>query len=116
MHLAKDDDDAALKNPILNYVHRIVLSPPGSPLTCRCHRVVVNDGGTTNATTMSTTTAGEGGGAGAARDETVDKELVINGSYDDIRSDFLCSRMSPDQLKDGLIVTLNKLAAGLQSL
>jgi hypothetical protein len=49
-------------------------------------------------------------------DEAVDKELVIYGSYNYFRSDFLRGRMSPDQLKDGLVVMLNKLAAGSRSL
>ena len=53
---------------------------------------------------------------GAAGNEAVDKEIVIYGSYDNVRSNFLHGRMSPDQLKDGLVIVLNKLAAGLQSL
>jgi tyrosyl-tRNA synthetase len=64
MHLAKDNDNAALKNPILDYVHCIVLSSPGSTLACYRHHVAVNNGGTTDATTTSTTMAGEGGGQG----------------------------------------------------
>jgi hypothetical protein len=68
-------------------------------------------------TTLSTTTAGEGGGGTrAAGNEAVNKELVVCGSYNNVRSNFLCGRMSPDQLKDGLVVALNKLAASLQSL
>ncbi len=54
--------------------------------------------------------------SGAAGDEAIDKELAVYGSYDDVRSNFLHGRMSPDKLKDGLVVALNKLAAGLQSL
>ncbi len=64
MHLAKNNNNAALKNPNLDYVHRIVLSSLGPTLACRCHHVAVNNGGMTNVTTMSTTMAGEGGGRG----------------------------------------------------
>jgi tyrosyl-tRNA synthetase len=61
MHLKKDGDNAALKNPILNYVHCIKLSSPGPTLACHCRCITVDYGGTTNATTTSTMTAGEGG-------------------------------------------------------
>ncbi len=117
MHLAKDNNNAALKNPILDYVRRIVLSSPGSNLACHCLHVTVDDGGMTNATTTSMMTAGEGGGGtGAVGDEAVNEELVIYGSYNDVRSNFLHGRMSPDQLKDCLVVALNELAAGSLSL
>jgi tyrosyl-tRNA synthetase len=37
LHLV-NDDDSVLKNPILDYVRHIVLSPPGSTFTCSCCR------------------------------------------------------------------------------
>jgi len=72
MHLTED----TLKNPILDYVQHIVMSPPGATFTC------------------ATSAALEG--------HTYDK-------YDDVKSDFLSGNISPDQLKDGLIESLNTL-------
>ena len=77
MHLV-NDDDSILKNPILDYVRHIVLSPPGSTFAC-------------------------------CRGEGQDKECIIYNKYDNVKSDFLAGSISPDQLKDGLIVALNEL-------
>jgi hypothetical protein len=72
MHLTKD----VLKNPILDYVQHIVLSPPGSSFTC---------------------------GTSASPDgQTFTK-------YEDVRSSFINGDISPEQLKKGLIVSLNQL-------
>jgi tyrosyl-tRNA synthetase len=100
MHLA-NDDDSALKNPILDYVRHIVLSPPGSTFAC-CRRRVIVSGGRTDATPSMTegekeTTGGEV------------EERVVYERYDDVKSDFLSGRISPDQLKDGLVAALNEL-------
>jgi tyrosyl-tRNA synthetase len=72
MHLTED----TLKNPILDYVQHIVLSPPGATFTC------------------ATSSAPDG--------HTYDK-------YDAVKQDFLAGNITPDQLKEGLIDSLNKL-------
>lgn len=72
MHLTED----TLKNPILDYVQHIVMSPPGATFTC------------------STSAAPEG--------HTYDQ-------YDAVKSDFLAGNITPDQLKEGLIESLNTL-------
>lgn len=72
MHLTKD----VLKNPILDYVQHIVLSPPGSSFTC------------------GTATSPDG--------QTFTK-------YEDVRSSFINGDITPDQLKKGLIASLNQL-------
>lgn len=72
MHLTKD----ALKNPILDYVQHIVLSPPGSSFVC------------------STSTSPDG--------------QTFN-DYTDVKAAFLDGDITPDQLKKGLINSLNQL-------
>lgn len=72
MHLTED----TLKNPILDYVQHIVMSPPGATFTC------------------ATSTAPEG--------HTFDK-------YELVKEDFLAGNITPDQLKEGLIDSLNTL-------
>jgi len=72
MHLTED----TLKNPILDYVQHIVMSPPGATFTC------------------ATCTAPEG--------HTYDK-------YEAVKEDFLAGNITPDQLKEGLIESLNTL-------
>jgi tyrosyl-tRNA synthetase len=72
MHLTED----TLKNPILDYVQNIVLSPPGATFTC------------------ATSSAPDG---------------HIYYKYDAVKADFLAGNITPDQLKDGLIDSLNKL-------
>ncbi|KAL3810324.1 hypothetical protein ACHAXA_008259 [Cyclostephanos tholiformis] len=98
MHLV-NDDDSALKNPILDYVRHIVLSPPGS--TFACCRCAVDDG-----TTDATSARMEGEGERTGREVV---ERVVYESYDDVKSDFLRGRISPEQLKDGLVIALNEL-------
>ena len=78
MHLV-NDDDSMLKNPILDYVRHIVLSPPGSTFTCSCCR------------------------------EGEDIVVAVYDKYDDVKSDFLAGKISVDQLKDGLVRALNEL-------
>ncbi|KAL3798306.1 hypothetical protein ACHAW5_010643 [Stephanodiscus triporus] len=92
MHLG-NDDDSKLKNPILDYVRHIVLSPPGSTFAC-CRRAGLG-------TVETSTTKGEEMGEVAER--------IVYDCYDDVKSDFLSGRISPDQLKDGLVVALNEL-------
>ena len=72
MHLTKDN----LKNPILDYVQHIVLSPPGATFTC------------------ATASNPEG---------------QTYSDYSAVRTDFLNGDITPEQLKGGLIVALNKL-------
>ena len=72
MQLVKDN----LKNPILDYVQHIVLSPPGSTFTC--------------ATASST-----------------DGQTYTD--YSAVKEDFLKGDITPEQLKAGLIVSLNEL-------
>eukprot|EP00986_Skeletonema_menzelii_P010375 scaffold5063_cov150-Skeletonema_menzelii.AAC.4 len=72
MHLTED----TLKNPILDYVQHIVMSPPGATFTC------------------ATSAAPEG--------HTYEK-------YEDVKEDFLAGNITPDQLKEGLIDSLNTL-------
>lgn len=72
MHLTED----TLKNPILDYVQHIVMSPPGATFTC------------------ATSSAPDG--------HTYDK-------YDAVKGDFLAGNITPDQLKEGLIESLNTL-------
>jgi tyrosyl-tRNA synthetase len=98
MHLV-NDDDSALKNPILDYVRHIVLSPPGSTFPC-CRYAI--DEGTTDATSARM-------GGEVEKTGTVVVERVVYESYDDVKSDFLRGRISPDQLKDGLVIALNEL-------
>jgi tyrosyl-tRNA synthetase len=98
MHLV-NDDDSALKNPILDYVRHIVLSPPGS--TFPCCRSAINEGVTD---AMPARMGGDG-----EKTEGEDIERVVYKSYDDVKSDFLRGRISPDQLKDGLVIALNEL-------
>src|SRR5210317_129231 len=71
MHLTKDN----LKNPILDYVQHIVLSPPGATFTC------------------ATASNPEG---------------QTYSDYSAVRTDFLNGDITPEQLKGGLIVALNK--------
>ena len=73
MHLTED----TLKNPILDYVQHIVMSPPGATFTC------------------ATSAAPEEG-------HTFDK-------YEAVKEDFLAGNITPDQLKEGLIDSLNTL-------
>jgi len=73
MHLTED----TLKNPILDYVQHIVMSPPGATFTC-----------------ATTSAAPEG--------HTYDK-------YEAVKEDFLAGNITPDQLKEGLIESLNTL-------
>ena len=72
MHLTKD----TLKNPILDYVQHIVLSPPGSSFVC------------------STVTSPDG---------------QSFNDYNDVKAAFLKGDITPDQLKKGLINSLNQL-------
>jgi tyrosyl-tRNA synthetase len=65
-----------LKNPILDYVQHIVLSPPGSSFTC------------------ATASSPDG--------QTYTKYSVV-------KEDFLKGEITPEQLKAGLIVSLNEL-------
>mmetsp|Transcript_20119 Transcript_20119/g.43679 ORF Transcript_20119/g.43679 Transcript_20119/m.43679 type:complete len:805 (-) Transcript_20119:70-2484(-) len=72
MNLTTDN----LKNPILDYVQHIVLSPPGATFTC----------------------------ATAASPDGQTFE-----DYNTVKEDFLKGDITPDQLKRGLIESLNKL-------
>lgn len=72
MHLTKD----TLKNPILDYVQHIVLSPPGSSFTC----------GTSSSPDGQTFT-----------------------KYEDVKASFIKGDITPEQLKKGLINSLNQL-------
>ncbi|KAL3756107.1 hypothetical protein ACHAWU_005611 [Discostella pseudostelligera] len=71
-----------LKNPILDYVQHIVLSSPGATFTCS----------TTTTTSSSTTTT-----------------TTTYTDYNAVKEDFLSGKITPDQLKDGLITALNEL-------
>ncbi|KAL3780989.1 LOW QUALITY PROTEIN: hypothetical protein HJC23_003870 [Cyclotella cryptica] len=72
MHLTQD----TLKNPILDYIQHIVLSPPGSFFTC-------------------------------ATVSSPDGQTFSN--YDEVKANFLKGDITPDQLKKGLIDSLNNL-------
>ena len=72
MQLVKD----TLKNPILDYVQHIVMSPPDATFTCA---------------TAS------------------DPDGMTYSEYGDVRSDFLAGKITPNQLKRGLINSLNLL-------
>jgi tyrosyl-tRNA synthetase len=72
MHLTKDK----LKNPILDYIQHIVLSPPGSSFTC------------------GTATSPDG---------------QVFTKYEEVKASFLNGDITPDQLKKGLISSLNEL-------
>lgn len=66
-----------LKNPILDYVQHIVMSPPNSTFTCA---------------TASSPSEGK-----------------TYSNYEDVKTDFLNGEITPEQLKKGLIDSLNKL-------
>ena len=66
----------ALKNPILDYVQHIVMSPPDATFTCAT---------------------------------SSDPDGRTYSDYEQVRSDFLAGRITPDQLKRGLIDSLNLL-------
>ena len=71
MHLTKD----SLKNPILDYIQHIVLSPPGSSFTCV---------------------------TGPSGEQTFT-------SYDEVKAAFLSGDITSENLKKGLINSLNRL-------
>lgn len=84
MHLTRDN----LKNPILDYVQHIVLSSPGATIAFP------------TSSSLSSST----------KSSSSSKETRI--TYDDynaVKDDFLSGKITPDQLKDGLIVALNEL-------
>ena len=72
MHLTQD----TLKNPILDYIQNIVLSPPGSSFTC-------------------------------ATSASPDGQTFSD--YEEVKACFLNGDITPDQLKKGLVDSLNKL-------